>query len=99
MAGGGEVRGRDWVAILLAVGIATALNVIVVAVLWTAVTSSSDVDGGLSENATQIITGAFGGILGVLGAYLGFRAGEQHAKRLPGERGEPEPNETGADGD
>ena len=76
--------GRDWVAILLAIAVATALNVIVVAVLWTAVTSSSDVNGGLSENATQIITGAFGGIIGVLGSYLGFRVGERRGQHNAG---------------
>jgi hypothetical protein len=74
---------KDWVALILAVGIATALNVIVLAVLWTAVTGESDVDGGLSENATQILTGAFGGIVGVLGAFLGYRAGLSRAGRQP----------------
>lgn len=69
--------GRTVVAIVLAVGIATAINVITIAVLWTAVADRSDVRGGLSENATQILTTAFGGMIGVLGAYLGFRAGQE----------------------
>lgn len=68
----GTDRGRDVVAVVLAVGLATALNIIVVAVLYDAVFSQGP---GLSENATQILTGAFGGVLGVLGAYIGFRAG------------------------
>lgn len=63
---------KDWVAVILAVGVATALNIIVVAVLLDALLSNGP---GLSENATQILTGAFGGMLGVLGAYLGYRVG------------------------
>jgi predicted small secreted protein len=62
-------RGKDWVAIILAVGIAVALNCIAVGVLYDAIFSEV---GGLSENATQILTGAFGGILGVLGSYIGY---------------------------
>jgi len=67
---------RDWVAIILAVGLATALNVIVAAVLYDAIFSEGP---GLSENATQILTGWGGGIIGIVGSYLGFRAGE-HAQ-------------------
>ena len=62
---------RDWVAIILAAGLALAVNLITAAVLYDAVFSEGP---GLSENATQIITGAFGGIIGVLGAYLGLRS-------------------------
>lgn len=69
--------GRDWVAIVLAIGVATALNCITFAVLYDAVISQ---ESGLSENATQVITGAFGGILGVLGSYLGFRAGTERQR-------------------
>ena len=65
-------RVRDVVAVILAVGIATALNVIVFAVLYDAIRSEGP---GLSENATQILTGWGGGIIGVLGAYIGYRAG------------------------
>jgi hypothetical protein len=31
---------------------------------------------GLSENATQILTGWGGGIIGVIGALVGYKAGE-----------------------
>lgn len=88
-------RRRETVAIILAVGVATGLNLITLAALIDAVWSS---DPGLSENATQILTGAFGGVLGVLGAYVGYRAGatsrvddEAAAKvgRPPGELGDP----------
>lgn len=74
--------GRDVVAVVLAVGIATALNLIVGAVLWDAIRSEGP---GLSENATQILTGAFGGILGVLGAYIGFKAGARAGQTAEGD--------------
>jgi H+/Cl- antiporter ClcA len=70
---------RDLVAVVLAIGIAVALIVIVSAVMYDAVRSDTP---GLSENATQILTGWGGGIMGVLGAYLGFRAGDTAARRV-----------------
>lgn len=76
---------RDWVAVILAAGLAIAVNTITVAVLWDAIASAGP---GLSENATQVLVTAFGGIIGVLGAYLGFKAG-----RTPpgGGNGQPTP--------
>lgn len=66
-------RTRDLVALVLAVGLALALIIIVSAVMYDAVRSDTP---GLSENATQILTGWGGGIIGIVGSYLGFRAGE-----------------------
>jgi len=71
------MRGKDWVAMTLAVGIATAVNAITVAVLWDAIHSAGP---GLSDNATQVMVAAFGGIIGVLGSYIGFRAGAQSTR-------------------
>jgi hypothetical protein len=71
---GSRDGGADAVAVLLAVGIATALNVIVVAVLYDAIKNPAD--AGISENATQILTGWGGGIIGILGAVFGYRAGQ-----------------------
>lgn len=68
-----RMEGRDVCAVVLTIGVATAVNLLMLAVLYDALRSDTP---GLSENATQIITGALGGMLGVLGAYLGFRAGE-----------------------
>ena len=65
---------RDWVALILAVGLATAMNLFTVAVLWDALTNP---DGsGLSENATQVLPGWGGGVIGNLGAVFGYRAGQ-----------------------
>ena len=63
--------GRDWVAIILAIGLSTGIICVTCAVLYDAI--FSDVSG-LSENATQLLVTAFGGIIGVLGSYVGYRA-------------------------
>lgn len=74
-----EDRGKDWVAIILAIGIATALNAITFGVLYDAIFSS---DSGISENATQILIASFGGIIGVLGGYIGYRAGTRNERSI-----------------
>lgn len=72
---------RDWVAIILAIGLASAINVITIAVLYEAIQQSEP----LSENATQVLTTAFSGIVGVLGAYIGFRIGERRSNGSGGD--------------
>jgi hypothetical protein len=62
---------RDLVAIILAIGLATALNMLMAAVLWDALFNSNP---GLSENATQVITAMGSGVIGILGGYIGGRA-------------------------
>lgn len=64
---------RDWVAIILAVGICTALNGFVFAAIYDALTDPAH--SGLSENATQILTGWGGGIIGILGTVFGIHLG------------------------
>jgi hypothetical protein len=66
------MNARDFVAVLLAIGICTAVNLVTAGVLYDAIVSKGP---GLSDNATQILTTAFGGMIGILGTYLGFRAG------------------------
>lgn len=70
-----EVSHKDWVAIILSVGLSTAFNVLMLTILWGVIRGTSGEALALSENATQILNGAFSGIIGVLGAYLGFKAG------------------------
>lgn len=79
---------RDHVALVLAIGVALAVNLLMFAVLWDALRSESP---GLSENATQVISTAFGGMLGVLGSYLGFKAGRHEREVADDEREEPTP--------
>lgn len=66
------------VALILAIGMATALNMLVLAVAWDALFSSAP---GISENATQILTGWGGGVLGVIGAVVGYSAGAASTQR------------------
>ena len=66
------------VAIILAAGVVLALNLITGAILWAAtVRLGVDVNSGISENGTQLLTGAFGGIIGILGGYLGYTLSEK----------------------
>jgi hypothetical protein len=68
-----RTNGPYIVALALAVSIGVALNVFSVAVLWDAIQNSTE--AGVSENATQILTGWGGGIVGIIGAVVGYNAG------------------------
>lgn len=67
------VPDRDWIALVLAIGLCTALNMLCFGVVWDAVRSDTP---GISENATQILTGWGGGVIGILGAVFGYKAGQ-----------------------
>jgi hypothetical protein len=84
---------KDWVAVIVAVGLSTALNVITAAVLFYAFYNHNH---NLSDNAVQLLTGWGGGMIGIVGAYIGYRASPiitppQH------EAGEEPETETGDD--
>jgi hypothetical protein len=66
-----------WIALVLAVGLATGFNCFCFAVLYDAIVSEGS---GLSENATQVLTGWGGGMIGVLGAYVGYTIGSANGK-------------------
>ena len=68
----GNRPGAFYIALTLAIGLATALNLFVVAVLYEALFHTSQ--SGISENATQILTGWGGGFVGIVGAYVGYQA-------------------------
>ena len=78
-------RTRDLVALVLAIGLAGGFIIIVSAVMYDAVRSDTP---GLSENATQILTGWGGGIIGIVGSYLGYRAGDTDRTRREDEDAE-----------
>jgi hypothetical protein len=65
-----------YVALVLAAALGLAFNMFCAAVLWTAIENNAP----LSENATQVLTGWGGGIIGILGAYIGFRVGATQDK-------------------
>ena len=69
------------VALVLAVSLAIAFNVFTLAVLYTALENET----ALSENATQVLTGWGGGIIGILGAYIGYRLGSTNDVEDPPE--------------
>lgn len=79
MSGPSKSRGTsDVVAIILAVGIALALNIITVALLYAALARyRAGAELSLSENGVQLLTGWGGGIIGVLGSYIGFTFGKK----------------------
>jgi hypothetical protein len=66
--------GFDVVAIVLAVGLAVTVWTITIGVLYDAIISEGP---GLSDNATQVLTATLGGIIGVLGSYVGYRVSQQ----------------------
>ena len=68
-----------WVAIILALGIVVAFNVITFAVLWDAIRAQGP---GLSDNATQVLTGLGGGMVGILGGLVGYRFGASDQTRV-----------------
>jgi sulfite exporter TauE/SafE len=68
------IDSRGAVAVVLAFGLATAINLITLAILWDAIFHHG---GSVDENSTQILTTIFTGIIGILGAYIGFRAGRE----------------------
>lgn len=70
------MRGREWAALVLAIGLSLGIVIICLAVAINAVQHQEP----LSDNATQVLTAAFAGIVGVLGSYLGYRAGERHER-------------------
>jgi len=75
---------RDWVALALAVGIVTAVNLVAFGVVYDAIQSGTP---GLSDNATQVLTSAFAGGFGVIGSYIGFKYGSQANGRDNGGHG------------
>jgi hypothetical protein len=73
---GGEAAGR--VAVILAIGISLALNVITCALLYAAfIRLGVDVNSGLSDNGVQILLAWGGGIISVLAGYVGYVVGKK----------------------
>ena len=68
------------VAVVLSVGIATALNVFTAAAVVASFVGG-DPTAGLSENGTQILAAWGGGILGVIGAAVGYQVGATRHQR------------------
>jgi hypothetical protein len=69
-------QAADIVAVVLAVGLTLTVNFIAFGVVYDAIRSKGP---GLSENATQVLTTAIGGILGLLGGFVGYAFGVRRA--------------------
>lgn len=69
-----NLTGVDIVAIILATGLSLLVVLIIVATIVQILHNAPGVpEIQLSENSTQILVAAIGGILGVLGGYIGYR--------------------------
>jgi hypothetical protein len=69
------------VAIILALGVVAGLVIITTAILMAAwARLGVDVNSGISENGTQLLTAIFSGCIGALSAYLGFSLSERKRK-------------------
>ena len=62
------------VAVVLAAASSTALFLLTTAAVWGLITAG-DLDAARLVAVTQVLTGWGGGILGVLGAYIGYSFG------------------------
>jgi hypothetical protein len=84
-------RGRttDVVAIILSASMGAALNLFILASVAEAWANPITLPIGLSDNATQVLTGWGGGIIGVVGALVGMRVGGHRAAE-PVEEDDPE---------
>lgn len=76
-----KLTGVDIVAIILAVGVALVICLIIIGTIVQILNNSPGApDIQLSENATQILIAGIGGMIGVLGGYIGYR---MHGNTLP----------------
>lgn len=72
------MKSMPTVAVVLAVGISSALNMMTLAALWVAIAPHDpNLVPRLGENASQVLLSWGGGIIGVLGAYVGYLMGRR----------------------
>ena len=75
-------QGPDAVALVLAIGLCAIGSLILLATV-VQILDHQTPDLTLSENATQILVAAIGGLVGVLGAYMGYRLGHRDDDEPP----------------
>jgi hypothetical protein len=75
------------VAIILAIGMVVALNIVTCALLYAAIVRLGiDINAGLSDNGVQVLLAWGGGIISVIAGYTGYVVGKKT-------NGTPEPEE------
>ena len=82
------------VAIILAVGMVVALNIVTAALLYAAIVRLGiDINAGLSDNGVQVLLAWGGGIISVIAGYTGYVVGKKSNGDpfLPGAPPPPEP--------
>ena len=76
-----NLTGVDIVAIILAVGISVVLCLIIVGTIVQILHNAPRTpEIQLSENATQILIAGIGGVIGVLGGYIGYRMHQNNSR-------------------
>ena len=86
----GEHAGR--VAVILAIGISVALNIITCALLYAAIIRLGiDSTTGLSDNGVQVLLAWGGGIISVLAGYVGYIVGKKNGQAEKAAETKPEP--------
>ena len=77
--------GVDLVALVLAVALGVTVVLIMVSALINVVDHQAPTPT-LGENTTQVLTSAIGGVVGILGAYVGYSFRRRHGEGdTPGE--------------
>jgi hypothetical protein len=71
--------GVDLIALVLAIGLSSAIILILVATMVQIVYNQRP-EVTLSENATQVLTSAVGGLSGILGGYIGYSMRDRRGK-------------------
>jgi hypothetical protein len=66
------------VAIILAIGMVVALNIVTCALLYAAIVRLGiDINAGLSDNGVQVLLAWGGGIISVIAGYTGYVIGKK----------------------
>jgi len=88
-----EFKQGAWlVTLVLAIALGTALNAFTFAILYESVFRTES--AGISENAVQVLTGWGGGMIGIIGAFIGYRVGSSQNGTQTTETGAPHDDNT-----
>jgi hypothetical protein len=72
--GAHAAKSRDNVALILTLSLGLCLLLVTIAVSWVAISG----DRELGEAGSRLIAVLLGGLLGILGSYLGFHTGKKN---------------------